>query len=425
MRVLLTHVVMGRGGDAVQWTSLAEGFRGAGHTVVTLGAAGIAAYRGLGVRAQARGLARRLPWWARDGVELVLSGAALARLRWRGPAAVDLVVHRAGPYDLVGVRLARWFAAPLVVYLDSHLPVERAYRGERYWRSLHARAAAGLGTAARVCVTPSRALADHYAALGVPSGKIVVRPNGVHSRHLALGASARPPFARPGECRVGFVGSLSEWHRVDLLLEALALLRGRPAAPACHLIVVGTGRQEDRLRALAARLGVADAVEWRGALDHDRAVAAMADFDVAVLPSTLPTGAPMKLYEYAAMARPIVAPALPNIADLLEDGREAVLVDPTPQALAAAIAGLAADPARARALGQAARRRAAGVTWEETARLIVRLAGAEIAGHLEGSGHRDSGRLDAAGRPDSRGHLDKGVDHAAGRSGARPQEARG
>ena len=194
-------------------------------------------------------------------------------------------------------------------------------------------------------------------------------------------ADTHPPLADAvadaGRYTLGFVGSLSRWHGVDLLLDALRILReGRPAGGNPRLVIVGRGPEEDMLKTRARALGVEGAVEWRGALSHDDAVRAIGEFDIAVLPATLPTGAPMKLAEYAAMARPIIAPDLSNIRDLFTDGEEILLVLPgSAGALAQAVRSLVADPSTARRMGRAAQQRITGHTWEEAVdQLLRRLA---------------------------------------------------
>jgi glycosyltransferase involved in cell wall biosynthesis len=379
MHILLTHVLIGRGGDAIQWSSLADAFRAAGHRVEVAGAHAIAPYRTVTAEARARGVGRRLPWWMRDLLEAALIPLAWSRAAWIARRCrPDVIVHRAATYDGTGVLLARTLRVPLVAFVDAHVPLERGFRGESYWAWLHRKSTAALGAAAACVVVPSEAVRDLCVALGVPPGRLVVEANGVAARHLRLGAEAArrsPPMAVPGRCTIGFVGSLSEWHRVDLLLEAASRLASRGDGIVYRLVIVGVGGTARELRRLAGRLGIEPLVEWRGALSHDAAVAAMEGFDVAVLPGTLPSGTPMKLAEYAAMGRPIVAPDLPNVRAMLPDGERAVLVAPgDPTALAEAVAALAASPDRARRLGEAARRWAQERTWEATAQRVVRAA---------------------------------------------------
>ncbi len=385
MRILVTYVSVGRGGDAVQLLELAGALRARGHDVSLVGSQPLEPYVFNTAGARLRSFVRSLPWWARDVAELgLMARAAWRALRTRRAGAVDLMIHRPAVYDFAAACIARRLGAPLALYLDTHIESERAFRAESYWRALHAYGMRTLGRSAIVIATPSRAVADYYAGLGLPADKIVILRNGISERHVRMGlevTEAHPPLRDGARCTVGFVGSLSAWHGVDLLLEAIRRLTAdahakdgpRPEmGPSFRLVIVGRGRESDSLRVRAQAMGLGDIVEWRGAVSHDDAVRAMGEFDIAVLPNTLPTGAPMKLAEYAAMGRPIIAPDLPNIRDMFTDGTEIVLVQPGDVgALAAAIRRLAHNPPEARRLGRAAQARVASCTWEAAVDLLL------------------------------------------------------
>ncbi|MDI6773262.1 MAG: hypothetical protein QME77_11850, partial [bacterium] len=120
----MTFVAIGRGGDAVQWLALAEGFRLEGHAVTLAGANVIRPYSTGTATARLRGIVRRLPWWIRDAFEVALSVVTVWRA-WQAARrrGADLIVHRATTYDLAGVALARLLRVPLVAHLDAHIPV--------------------------------------------------------------------------------------------------------------------------------------------------------------------------------------------------------------------------------------------------------------------------------------------------------------
>lgn len=380
MRILFTYAAVGRGGDAVQVLALAGAAGSRGHDVVISGGAPLAPYAFDTAAGRVRSGIRRLPWWVRDAVEGVLDLRAARRaVHMVGHQGVDAIVHRGSTYDGGAVFLARHVRVPLILYLDTHVEAERGFRRDGYWRGLHARRMRAAGRAAAVIAVPSRPMADYYTRLGLPAERIEIVPNGVSEQHLRLGVEAadtHPPLFDATRCRVGFVGSLSRWQRVDLLLDALRLLRDdRPQDRRFRLIIVGRGSEEAALRRRVRALSLDESVEWRGAMSHDDAVRAMCEFDIAVLPSTLPTGAPMKLSEYAAMARPIVAPDQANIRDLFDDRKEIVLVPPgDPALLARAIRSLAADPVGARGVGKAAQHRVAERTWERAIDVLLRRA---------------------------------------------------
>ena len=354
-------------------------FRSLGHEVDLVGPVPLRPYDYASTGGRLRDLARRLPWWAKDFLELALQRRllrlvkrALSRKRY------DFVFHRASIYDLVGARLAKMAKAPVVAHLDAPFAVERAFHRMGYFARLHRRCMCRLGRSVHLVITVSPAAKDYYVRLGIPEEKLLVLPNGISSRLLAQGIEAakdHPPLSDPGICTIGFVGSLSPWHRVDLLLRALAKLEDRFRAT-----IVGCGAEYKGLRALAEKLGVAERVNWLGALPHEQAVGEIANFDIAVLPGTLPTGAPIKLFEYAAMARPTVAPDLPNLRTWFGEDEMCYIRPNDLAALAEAIRGLASAPERARAMGRKAQERVRAYTWESIAEKILAAVGLKAEG---------------------------------------------
>jgi glycosyltransferase involved in cell wall biosynthesis len=192
------------------------------------------------------------------------------------------------------------------------------------------------------------------------------------------------PFARePGAVVVVFAGAFRRWHGAHLLAEALARLQAR-GHEDFHGVFIGDGPELPRVRAAAAALR---RVTFTGALPHDAVAPALAAADAGIAPFDVAAHpplqlafywSPLKVFEYMASGLPVVAPRLPRLAALVEDGREGVLYDtPSADALAEALLALR-DPARRRALGAAARQRAVrDFSWDaHCARLEAGLADA-------------------------------------------------
>jgi len=138
--------------------------------------------------------------------------------------------------------------------------------------------------------------------------------------------------------------------------------------------VVGEGPARPGLEALAAALGVAERVRFAGLVAPAAVPATVAGFDIAVQPRVVDYASPLKIFDYMAAGRAIVAPDQPNIREVLEHGRTALLFDPVrPGALWDALATLLADPGLRQRLGAAARaeleRR--DFTWRGNAARIV------------------------------------------------------
>jgi glycosyltransferase involved in cell wall biosynthesis len=160
-----------------------------------------------------------------------------------------------------------------------------------------------------------------------------------------------------------FAGAFRSWHGAIHLVRAMKELQAR-GVNGLSAVLVGDGPELGAARAAAAGT---DRVIFTGAVSHDRMPACLAAADIGVAPFDVGAHAPLalgfywsplKIFEYMASALPVVAPAIPRIASLVEHGAEGWLYDPgEPGALAASLERLL-DPALRRRLGDAARDRA-------------------------------------------------------------------
>lgn len=150
-----------------------------------------------------------------------------------------------------------------------------------------------------------------------------------------------------------YLGSLTAEKRVDLLLAAAARLHaaGRPAG----LWLAGDGPCRDALERQASGAGIGGSVRFLGAREEVGELIAAAD--LLVLASDT-EGTPGAVLEAAALGVPAVATRVGGTAECVLDGETGLLVPPgDAEALAAAVAGLLADPALRRQMGERARQR--------------------------------------------------------------------
>jgi len=213
----------------------------------------------------------------------------------------------------------------------------------------------------------------------LPSDKVRMIPNGIVTPHIADPLSLRRELAiDPDVPVVGFVGSLRPEKRVDLILAAAATLL---AERKLRLVLVGAGPEEAALRDQVRDAGIVGAVTFLGFRPDATTLAA--GFDVAVLASDR-EGAPLTLLEYMALGRPVVTTNVGGIPEIVEDGRQAVLVPPgDAAALASAIGRLLDDPAEQLRLGsEAAARQAAQFSFDEMTRRVESLY-LELLGRAE------------------------------------------
>lgn len=181
---------------------------------------------------------------------------------------------------------------------------------------------------------------------------------------------------------VAYAGHLYAWKGVDVLLEAIALV-----PEARGLIVGGHAAEPDlaRTKAVADRLLIADRVTFTGLVEPARVPELLRRAAVLVLPnqaSAISTRytSPLKLFEYMAAGRPIVASDLPSIREVLHDGADALLVPAGDAgALATAIRRLLADRELARRLAKAALDAVPQYGWNRRAERLEALFNAVIS----------------------------------------------
>lgn len=219
-------------------------------------------------------------------------------------------------------------------------------------------------------VAPSRATAAELREdYGV--AEVAVIANGVAPPPPAPEPEPAPRDPADGAPVVLYAGRLRTRKAVAVLLAAFARLRVEH--PAAVLVVAGDGEQRPALEAQSRRLGIAAAVRFLGAQPRDAMPALYAAADLFCLPS-LYEGFPLAILEAMAAGLPVVATAVAGVPEAVEHGVTGLLVPPEDAAaLARALAELAADPERARRMGEAGRRRV------ETDFTIPRIAAAYLA----------------------------------------------
>jgi glycogen(starch) synthase len=294
-----------------------------------------------------------------DGVPV--RRVSMAGLRLDAPASWLRVVHeirslirvfRPDFVQLSGVMPMEWFVrkaardeAIRVVFVD--------HGGPRPGRFDFARAIVR-GAEQLVAVSPA---ALPFALLLDPTlaKRYVVIPNGLPAPLLAPAPLPTPP-------RLVCIGRLEPEKGFDLAIRALAALA--PRLPGVHLELLGEGTAEASLRSLAVSLGVKDHVTFAGRCDRAAVYRSINQASMLLAPSRRHRGFCeafcLSALEAAQLGRPAIVSDIDGLPETVLD-RETGLVIPEDDvdALAGAIALLAADPALASRLGRAARTRAA------------------------------------------------------------------
>ena len=307
---------------------------------------------------------------------LRIADAAEARLlALHAEQPFDAVYERYSLWSRAGVRAARKLGIPCIVEMNAPLLLEQ----QRYRKLELAGEAAAVerevltGADAVLCV--SEEVAAYARSRGAAATARVV-PNGVDLERFHDGVPAWPLPGQEHSLVVGFVGSLKEWHGVDVLLEAFALLHAE--APDTHLLIAGDGPMRGFVEGFARGARLDGAITVTGWLPHRELPAVLRRMDVATAPYPQLDGfyfSPLKLFEYLAAGVPVVASRIGQVEQVIAHGRTGLLCEPGDAAcFARCILELAARPARRLALARAGRELVAGHSWRRNAEEVVTLA---------------------------------------------------
>jgi len=258
--------------------------------------------------------------------------------------------------DLDGFLWARARSLPFVVSLKGVIADELKNESglTRALLSIQARWERVNARHADVVIAPSRYSADvARREYGLAAEMIAVVPEPIEvERWTSLFAAATP---RPrGGPTILCVARMYPRKRIGDLLEAGARLRSR--IPGARIRIVGKGPKWDDAVRLHAKLGLGETVTLLGDVSQERLAEEYVSADIFCLPSVQESFGIVFL-EAMAAGLPVVACRAAAIPEVVEDGVTGLLAPPRdPASLAGALEALAADPERARTMGEAGRR---------------------------------------------------------------------
>lgn len=357
MKILYHHRTRSKDGQYVHIEEMIDALREQGHEVIVV-APPSAEKESFGADAGAIAwLKRHLPKFFYELMELGYTLVAYRRLakavREHKP---DCLYERYNLFLPAGIWLKRRYRLPMLLEVNAPIFEERArYDGISLKRL--ARWSQGYAWRHADYVLPvTRVLGEIVESYGVERERIVVIPNGINTSRFDVAPhaqSAKAALGLQGKLVLGFTGFIRDWHGLDKVIDMIAQ---DPEDSGRHLLVVGDGPARGALERQAEALGIGHRVTFTGLVGRDDVARYVAAFDIALQPAVVPYASPLKLFEYLALGKAIVAPAQPNIMEILSDGNNAVLFDPArPGGLATAIQRLCDDARLRAAVGEGAR----------------------------------------------------------------------
>ncbi len=366
--------------------------------------AGVEVYRLSVRRHQGAGIGTYLAEYAAFFARAAVAAVRLHAKRRYALAQVatlpDPLVFALAPLRLDGV--------PLV--LDLHEAMPEFFRS-RFPGAARGPVRVGLQAAERASIvfathllTVNDALGERLIGLGTARSRITVILNSPRSDRFDPAAYPPRPFMHDGSLRLVYAGALTPLYQLDVAIRALARLVHGDDGPPLDVVLdlYGRGDAEPLLRQLVAAHGLGEKVRFHGRIPVEEVAARIAEADVGLAPTrrdpftdySLST----KIFEYAAMGKPVVASRLPTVERYFGPDALWYFEPGDPISLAGTLRRLVDEPERRAAAVIAAGERVRACSWEREAARYVALV-RELAQARSGPPSRGRAARDGTGRP--------------------------
>jgi polysaccharide biosynthesis protein PslH len=379
MRILYHHRTQGRGVEGVHVREFAGALVALGNTVDILSPSGLntSSSSTTGSNRMHAFISKFTPELIFELIEIlynVVSGKKLSALL--KTKKYDLLYERYAIFNWSGIKMAHKYHMPIILEVNytSFMPLYR--KRSMLLKPLAHWVDKKIFTSAKGIVVVSNALKKHLVDLGVDEKKITVCTNAADPDKFNPGISGEKIRIEHGLQQrkiIGFIGGFYPWHGLDMLIDAFSAIR--IAIPNAFLVLIGDGPRKEAIRKKIEDLGLTKEVLFFGQVPHQHLPEYISAFDVAVMPDSNDYGSPMKIYEYMAMGKPVIAPRLGPLEDGIEDGKQGILFSQHNQEeLTIALQKLCSDDTLRLKMGEAARKNILdNHSWLKNAEATLRL----------------------------------------------------
>lgn len=364
MNILYHHRTQGKGVERVHILGIVNAWRRAGHNVEIVSPPGIHMERPEAGENQQR----KEKFWKQTGESLHGIFFELLEIAYNFWAYFNIlgtlrrttfnfIFERYSFLCLAGFLASKKYSLPFLLEVNytSRTPIFRTR--SRFIKFLERHVEYMLFDRADGIVVVSKYLQEHLLGMGIDGNKIIVLPNATDPLQFDPKLDARELRSNLGLARckvVGFTGYFYPWHGIELLLDSYHHVKNQ--FENVVFLLVGDGPTYEETKNKVSANGLAHSIRLVGKVSHNEVPRHIALFDVAVMPHSNVYGSPMKIPEYMAMCKAVVAPRLGPIEDIIEDGNNGVLFESNDiYQLATKIVGLLKDDQYRSRIGKAAR----------------------------------------------------------------------
>jgi glycosyltransferase involved in cell wall biosynthesis len=361
MRILYHHRTLGDGAEGIHIREMVKAFRLIGHEVLVAGPIGEQLPTPTSAPSRLASLKQLMPSIVFELFEVAYSFYCFINLSIRAKVfRADFIYDRYITFNAGSFMAARWVKIPLVLEVNAPLAFERRSEPDErlYLKWLATAVERYVCSKADITLVVSTPLKEYLESVGVPVGKCIVMPNGVDQdkfKPMPKSQELINELQIPANFTViGFLGILRPWHGLELLIEAVKCLKAE--GRQIYLLIVGDGPIRANLEAALLEAGLIDCSRITGRVAHEKVSEYVNLFDIAVSPKATFYASPMKVVEYMALGKSVIAPDTASLRDMVDDSKNGILfVDNSISSLVTSIEKLCQSPQYREQLGNNAR----------------------------------------------------------------------
>ncbi len=378
MKILYHHRTLGDGAEGIHIKEMICAFTGNGHNVYTAGPV-----RKIGTENPDRRfvflkkLLHKLHVYEVFEMLYTVYGYLMLDRKIRR-CRPDLIFDRYMIYNVACILAGKKHGIPVITEVNAPLAFERSHEKDEtlVFQKIAFKLESWILRQSHLVLAVSSPLKHYLITIGVPGKKIFVLPNGVNHETFLPTVKSAGLMGRIGIPKqafiIGFSGILRNWHGIDLLIQAVARIKLQ--VPNAFLLLVGDGEIKQELAASASNFGLTGSFCITGRVPHDSMAEYISLFDVAVSPKTTFYASPMKIPEYMAMGKIVVAPDTENIRDMICNKETGMLFQPgSADSMAETILSIYHNPETKQMIeNKALEKVSTTMNWKENANALIK-----------------------------------------------------
>ncbi len=375
MKIIYHHRTQGEEPESIHITAIVNALRNLGHEVFLVGPTAVHRTGAQKTPSLLIKIKRAVPGVVFEILQLAYNAVVYRKLRQAVKQhQPDLIYERYALFNFAGTLLAKRWRIPLV--LEVNTPYAHAwakYYGLRFRRLAEAIEMRTL-LAADHLITVTHAQKRFLEKYGIPPQSVAVLHNAIDPAEFN---PDRFPDAKKRlglsdhDTVVGFVGTMNRWQGIPEFPKVIQTVLG--CRSNVKFLFVGDGEYRCSLEDFCRTGGYSDRVMFLGRKPHTEIPALIAAMDIAILLNSNAYGSPMKIFEYLAMKKAVIAPRVGPVEEIIADAKTGLLIEPgNAEQMAEKIVLLAGDSEFRLHLGEAGRKYVVtNHTWKENATRII------------------------------------------------------